>query len=71
MPIKLLPLDPDLLEVTRAYVEAQLGIMRQYDGEPVLPDGGVDALVQRCGQYPQKVRNLTRKLAARKRRRKK
>ena len=55
-------IDPDLWKATKEYVESQLAIMRKYGGEPVLPEGGIDSLIRRVAQYPQRVRNLTRKL---------
>jgi hypothetical protein len=65
---KLLEIDADLRDASKKYVEAQIATIRNYGGEPRLPAGGVDELTLEVAQYPQRVRNLTRKLEAKQRR---
>jgi hypothetical protein len=58
---KKLKIDEDLLRVSRDYVNAQLDIMARYGSKPELTDEDFERLVAECAQYPQKLRNMTRK----------
>ena len=64
---KRIPIDDDLLKLSTEYVNAQLTIMKEHnENQPDLPLDELGETIYKCAEYPQILRNMTAKAAAKK-----
>jgi polyribonucleotide nucleotidyltransferase len=62
---KHIAIDEDLLLASKKYAEDQLAIMATYGDAPNLSEEQMERLIYDCARYPQELRNMTNKFAAR------
>jgi hypothetical protein len=58
---KKLKIDPDILASAKEYADKQLAVLKKYNSKIVLTEQGYNDLIIACAQYPQELRNLTKK----------